>query len=1042
MDKICPKKFLMLKISLLGHWSITLNGEPVAGFVSRKVPALLAYLAVEAERAHSREFLAGLLWPEQPENVARKNLRDVLSNLQKVLGNRAAAPPYVLIHRATVQFNRDSDHELDITQFEDQIFAWKNHSHRNPDTCQTCADGLRIASYCYAGDFLEGVFIPDSAAFEDWLVLNRERLRQLILAGLDQLTRFFSRRHEFGEARQYATQQVALAPWMEEGHRQVMGLFALDGQRSMALAQYETCRQNLATELGVPPTESTHELFELIKNGDHENWLPQQFAPYLAVTRLPKTNLPTTITPFFGRQRELTQISAHFQKSDCHLLTLTGPGGIGKTRLAIQVGYQECYNFAQGVFFVSLESIPSPTQIITVLAESLDLPADSKSDLLPQLINYLREKEILLILDNFEHLLDGAALIADLLRQARNLRMLITSRERLNLSGEWVLPVLGLDLPDDQDPQKTQFAAVQLFIQNAHKVWADFSPTGDDIQNIVEICRRLNGFPLAIQLAAAWIRVLSAQEINSELQKLDFLATEQRDLPARHRSLRAVFEHSWDLLTVAEQLIFQQLVVFRGGFTRQAAQQICAAGPALLAKLTDKSFLYPVSTGRFEIHALLKEFAREKLFQSDELVVKVFERHADFYLSYLATLEPDLLGGAQSEAFQKVGIEIDNILTAWDWSLEQFNFEDLGRGLQSLYLYYFFHQWYREGAEIFKRSVSILEAAAFQQTEIIILAKMIIRHGVFESTRSYQYSTKILEAGLELIGSHKLPTEEAYACNYLAKNAFYQGRYSVARQLALGGMAIADEHQLPRRQAQLAITLGRIAELTGEYSACIEYHEDALTHFRNLNDQMGIAHTLSTLAVGNQLVGNYPEAKENFLASQKIWQSLDNQSGLATATNNLGLLYWQTGEYELSELCFWDSITIMQNIGDQWSIANGHANLGHLARTQKKWTGAKEHYELALSLALNQDAMGLIVEILGGFAEILARKDHLFGPAGHLAGFVRSHAATSEWTRKDIEDLTGWMTTELPVENLNNLLVTGEKLLLKDIVDGQGKILL
>lgn len=493
-----------LSIYLLGPFQVTLNARPVTGFAYDKVRALLAYLAVETETPHRREALATLFWPDQPPKLARQSLRQSLSTLRRAIQDQSTSTPFLFVERDTVQFNRSARTWLDADAVRSHLRISRTHTHANVETCQTCIRDLEEALDLYGGDFLEGLLLGDSATFETWALIQRERLRAQVLTALYYVTRHYLRRGNYAQAQTFALRQVEMEPYREEAHRQLMAILSRSGQRSAALAQYETCRRILAEELGVQPSEKTKSLFERIR-------LAGEARPH---------NLPPSLTPLIGREAELQRIAERLADPDCRLLTLTGPGGIGKTRLARQAAQEQVGIFLHGVYLVPLAGLSSPEFLVPTIADALGFSFAGPEDPREQLLNYLREKEMLLVLDNFEQLLDGARLLPRILRHAPDVKIVVTSREHLNLQAEWVFEVRGLAFPEGAVTEGIEeFSAVQLFLARARRVAASFSLSAETEPAVARICRLVGGMPLGIELAAASVPLFSCDQIAAQIER-------------------------------------------------------------------------------------------------------------------------------------------------------------------------------------------------------------------------------------------------------------------------------------------------------------------------------------------------------------------------------------------------------------------------------------------------------------------------------------------------------------------------------------------
>jgi len=627
-----------------------------------KAQALLFYLAATG-RPHSRDTLAGLLWGDMPEAQAAKNLRNALSNL------KALAGAHLNIARDEVSFNRESEYWLDV-----EIFLAALSDPADQKDLRVLHNAVEL----YQGDFLEGFYVDDSLALDEWMAGRRSLLKGLMLQALHTLVVRHLERAEHAAGIDYANRLLVLEPWREETHRHLMILLARSRQRSAALAQFETCRKVLTAELGVEPMPETMALYNRLK----------------AAAAPPPHNLPPQPTPFVGREPELAEIAVFLDDPNAQLLTLVGPGGIGKTRLALQAA-AHCIDpdmaiearFSEGVFLVPLvaDTMPGPDQTPESLVEALaaGLRVDLSGPVHPQakLLNYLRDKELLLLLDNFEHLTNQARQLADILRLAPKVKALVTSRIRLNLQQERLIEVKGLDVPTSleavADPAN-EYSAIKLFVQQAQRIKSGFGLSEAERGAVIRICQLVEGAPLGIELAASWLRVLSCAEIVIEIEKgLDFLTTNWQNVPERHRSLRAVFDYSWNLLAPDERASFAKLAVFQSGFQREAAAQVADASLTLLADMVDKSLLRRAATGRYELHDLLRHYAEEKLRADEALYAQVRNAHCRYYAELMSQHRAELQDDDVSAPLTELDAERENVRAAWNWAVSQRRVEEL-----------------------------------------------------------------------------------------------------------------------------------------------------------------------------------------------------------------------------------------------------------------------------------------------------------------------------------------------------------------------------
>jgi predicted ATPase/DNA-binding SARP family transcriptional activator/predicted negative regulator of RcsB-dependent stress response len=692
-----------LSVLLFGLPQIKRGNEQIS-IQRRKDLALLIYLVVTSQ-PHSRDTLATLLWQDQSQADARSNLRKSLSRLKSILGENV-----LLTSQDQVRVNHNHAIDVDITQFNLRVQQFHKHGHARNGTqstlCHDCQKALEEAARTYQADFLAGFSVSDSLVFEEWQFFQSESLRKNLAEILEQLARLYASKEEYKTAIEYGRRWLALDRLNESAHRQLITLYALSGQRAAAKRQFEECKRILKEELGAEPEEETLQLFKDLqkKRGPQPSGTTTAEAVPSTTQSRKLHHFPVHPAPFIGREKELGEIIRVLRESPYRLLTLLGPGGSGKTRLALQVGATLDQDpgelFHDGIWFVPLAPLTEPKSMLGGIAQSLGMARPmSGSDAHDTFLSEIRGREMLVILDNFEHLLNGdtARLMTEILSGSPRTRILITSRERLNVEGEFVFPVGGLEIPTEEtllssrqgSAYFTAFSALQLFEQCATRVQPGFKITQENYRAVVDICDAVQGMPLAIELAASWIEIYSPREILQEIvRSLDFLQSNWRDLPDRQRSLRAVFDSSWSMLDRTTRPVIKALSVFRSSFTREAAQAISGASAKTLLDLTHKSWIQRLSNGRYQIHELLRQFAFEKLESEQATFALVMKEYGNYYAAYTARLWEDMKGANQQRAFSGMEAEFDNTHVAWSWLVSAHDIETAVQNILPILFHY------------------------------------------------------------------------------------------------------------------------------------------------------------------------------------------------------------------------------------------------------------------------------------------------------------------------------------------------------------------
>ncbi|MBE7472854.1 MAG: hypothetical protein DPW09_27455 [Anaerolineae bacterium] len=1036
-----------LIIRLLGHVAIEVDGRPLSRLPSRAAEALLIYLVCHHQPI-PRETLPDLLWGERTQKQGLTNLRTILTSLRRELDE------YLVITRETLAFNHAADYWLDVAEFENEQRQLQPQLSTSMPLSPETAPRLQSNLDLYQGDFLAGFSLREGREFEAWALFRREQLKRQASLGLHCLAAHHRAAGDYQQGLRQAEKLLHLDPYDEAAQRQVMGLLVRCGQPNEALRRYQQFRRLLAEELGLEPTPETNQLYQRIK----------------AARAFSSNNLPDQVTPFVGRKIELQQLNAYLANPHCRLVTLVGPGGIGKTRLALEVARQQQPVLLHGVCFVPLTDLPSADFLVWAIAEAVHLSLHGVNDPQAQLLNALREREILLLLDNFEHLLAaqpsspelgtqmlprntsenhsaaGLALLSHILETAPEVKIMVTSRERLNLEEEWLFQVKGLLVPEATQAAEVVAgsSAVQLFRQNASRVQSGFTPTEAELAEIGRICRLVEGLPLAIQLASAWIRVMSCRQIAAEIEdNLAFLQSSAHNALPRQRSIEAVFDHSWQLLTPEEQQILGQLSVFKGGFKAAAAEQVAGAALSTLVRLVDKSWLSGNAQGRYEWHDLLRRYTAEKSGQ-DSASQTAAARHAEFYAAFLKDQQSPLEGKKQVEALAEVTAELENVRAAWHWAVVQNRFDLIGQSLESAWIFYEIKGWFYEGEEIFRQAVDALahcQAARPSQHpdagQRQLLAQLLIRQGWFcMRLARLDQAQQHLEQGLSLARQFQDYLETGRGLHHLGIVLMLLGQYAAARQLLEESLAVYQQNGGNHFELGSALgTLGIILTRMGRFDEAKPVIDRGISHYWQAGNPRAIALNYSFLGGFSIQTGNYSQAIPLLREGLTFQRMIDDRVMIRMSLAWLGEIHEMLGEYDEANRQYEESLLIAQGNGDLAGTATAWLNLGRLNVSLGKVYQAKRYLRAGLKLAREFHYQPLIVDGLISMALLLVQQGHkqralevlipaLNHPAGEPQMRARAEQILARLTDTPLTEILSQIEATNPLETVVAELLT------------------
>ncbi len=980
----------MLEISLLSPFTLTHDGQPLK-LPSRRTEALVVYL-LRNPQPQAREVLANLLWDDLPQNKALGNLRVLLANLRKAL------EPYVTITRQSAAWNGASDYRVDLTALEEILALSRVEIDRDGALTKATAANLGAALQHYQGDLVPGFYLPAGQGFEEWLATEREWLWTRAVEALDDLATEYLQWGDYRAGVAQAQRLVDLDPLREEGHQLLMQLWAADGQISAALAQYERCVQLLDQELGVPPHGFTTDLYERLRRGDWH--LPQAHPGQTAVTPPPLPhNLPRLLTPFWGRAAELAQLATYLADPAMPLITIVGPGGMGKTALALAAAHRlvqqsqeeqgatgKAQLFANGIYLIALAAIDDSAQIAPAIAGAIGYRFQPDGgDETTQLLRYLQPRAMLLLLDNVEHLVDETELFGAILAAAPAVRLLVTSRHRLNRLGETILTLAGLSYPqatslttagdaqaDDEILQ--EYSAVRLFIDAVRRAQGNVLLDEAELAAVVRICQLAQGMPLAILLAAAWGELLAPTEIAAEIERdVAFLRTaaahNEADFSVHQQSMHAIFNHSWALLTPAEQQTLARMSIFRGGCTRPVAQQVTGGSLRDLLSLVHKSLLVRDSaSGRFTVHELLRQMAAEKLMEMGQaatplhqLALKTMERlYAQNLMPHYGELAEhaeqanllvqarhylQLAGDAARDNFQnRLAIDYYSRALAHTPSTET----------RTRYLLLLQRQkrYHLLGArEEQDADLATLETLVAELADVRLQIEVLLARGYYANAISDHATVlAVVAPAVELAQSINATAQEAVGLSLWGLTLARRTENRLAETKLVTALELFRKVEQQEGQANVLNQLGLVHCDLGDYERGKGYYHQALAICREIQDQFLEARVLNSLGLAANEQGNATEAFDYFHAALPIRRAVGDRYGESITLSNLGVVAEAQGDYMAAQRYYQQALAICMVIDDQWGVEVTLGNLGGIAQIMGDYPAAHTYYEQSLAI--------------------------------------------------------------------------------------------
>lgn len=739
----------------------------------------------------------------------------------------------------------------------------------------------------------------------------------------------------------------------------------------------------LARALGIPAPREVE--FIKVARGERRTEL---FASIESGTPLSASTIgkkiyspPLPALPIIGRGPELSQVIHLLGSDNCRLLTILGPGGIGKSRLAIEAGQYLRSQYPLGVLFVPLAEIDSANLIPSAVGKAAGMRILGNEQAETQVLSFLEEQKCLLILDNLEHLSAGYGFLQHLLANAPGIKLLVTSQQRLGIAGEWTLELYGLPIPPARPEGSIEdYSAVRLFVERARLSQPGFVLKASDRPWVSKICQMTEGMPLALELAASWVRLLTCQEIAEEIsQSLDFLTSSASGINERHRSMRAVFDRTWQIMLPEDRIVFSRLTVFRGGFSRQAAEHVAGARLSMLSRLSDQSMIYRSSEGHYGIHEILRQFGLEKLKDDAHSFSETRSKHSAYFAAWVASMEERIHGREQIAALDEISIEMDNLQMAWDWAISHSAYAEIQQLLTSMGWYYELRGQVSEGEDFYQRALDLFcvskSGDCFPLDEekgvdyLVTLARLITYRGMFRFRAGNN-----LEARNDFIQSQRLltpfhhPIAQAEDLRGLALTYLQSGDSLLVREKCIESIQIGEQANYVLNTALCTLILGMVDTFEHNLLSAEKYFQRALAHLRHMEDIRGVALGLSYLGSVYIEMDRLLDARQALQESLE-WSSYSNEPYLkANIYLRMGLLSAREQDFRSAEKFFTTSIRQLEMTRDDWSLTYALQNLGYSEIEQGKTDEAENTFRRALRISMEKNFPLNMLDALVGLA--------------------------------------------------------------------------
>ncbi len=919
-------KLTQIEIRFLGDFQFSIDGKSISDNAWKRKTArtIIKILILNGPNIVTIDQLIEACEAHSPSNNNRQTIYSRISDIRHLLEpnlKRATQSEYITRKGNGYAFSFAGECWIDIEEFKTHIES-ATQFEENRDWEQAMSS-FKQAISLYAGDFL------GEDLYEEWTQPFREQYRCKFLSCLERMAALCRQKRHLHESLEYINQAIKLESHHERLYQEKMELQALLGQKEQALDTFQEFHNIADTYLGATPSTETYGLYKQISQGKIEPALPQILH-----------NLPKQLNSFVGRDRELHELLEHLEKPGCHLLTILGPGGVGKTRLAIEFGHRllKHKNFVDGIYYISLGEECSEASLIQLIAEAMRADFFGQKEIKEQLLDQLKYKQCLLIIDAFELWLSQTGLIEEILRNSEDIKIIVTSRERLRLAEAWIHRLEGLDSSKNSEAER-------LFVERS----AQMGINRIDKQNIAhvrQICSLCEGLPLAIELAASLTRVMECKRIWMGIREnIQILKSPYLNQANKHRSMNAVFNQTLALCRDEERETFLKLTLFKEGFTEEAALFVASASISTLLVLVDKSMIFLATNGSYRIHDLLRQFGKEELYENQDLTVATQRLHAEYFGKFLTKRARDVEGPKQRAVLRTIEKEIKNIYSAWDWSLKTKHFSFLELCSETIFQYFEYKMLYSLGRSFFSKTFDLLSDDLGLDKpgakSCALLAKTMRQLGHFEMrVGQHKQAKKLLKRALEIFKGLNDRNEQMVTAATLANTEAYLGDKESAFELARKIELDLNATKAHSNQLKLQNTLAFIYYRFGEYERAIDTLTESLA---NCDLNMNPASHLSALG----LLGNIYYYRGNYIKAKEYWQAcLDHGARTkhfeSLIAHNLGLIGVATGNYQEAQAALRRSYLSSTQIGHQVQRIYSLETLVEIAIAEGDIKGAQE----------------------------------------------------------------------------------------------------